>query len=131
MRITVLSRGGSCTAPVLREVGIAITAGAAPLSFVHSAPLLVATSSVVKYGLMCSSMRPGRSTSVESISMKPCGACASRTMNAVPRTSVMVSIGCFFARRCAISTIARSALPYSSRSALLSASTERRTLSCQ
>ena len=67
---------------------------------------------------MCSSMRPGRSTSVESSSNQP--GRGPRTMNAVPRMSVRLSTGWRAARRCATSMMARSALPYSSRSALLS-----------
>ncbi len=131
--MTVFSRGGICTAPVLRDTGIATTAPApgiaVPSSFAQVWPCDAAASLVVRYGLMWSSMRPGRSTSVESISKKPGGAL--RTMKAVPRTSVMFSIGSRRASRCAISMIARSALPYSSRSALLSTRIERRTLSCQ
>jgi hypothetical protein len=49
----------------------------------------------------------------------------------MPRTSVMRRTGSPAARRWAISTIARSALPYSSRSHLASTTIERRTLSCQ
>jgi carbamoyl-phosphate synthase large subunit len=49
----------------------------------------------------------------------------------MPRTSVMRSTASRRARRCATSMMARSALPYSSRSALLSTRMLRRTLSCQ
>ena len=57
----------------------------------------------------------GRSTSVESIS--PARRRGRRT-KAVPRTSVICATGSRRARRWAISTSARSALPYSSRSHL-------------
>jgi hypothetical protein len=66
---------------------------------------------------------------VESISRQP-GSEARRT-KAVPRTSVICATGSRRARRWAISTSARSALPYSSRSHLLSTTMERRTLSLQ
>ena len=78
---------------------------------------------------MCSSTRPGWSTSVESISVQP-GSEARRT-KAVPRTSVMASTGSRRASRWATSTSARSALPYSRMSHLLSTTMERRTLSLQ
>ena len=53
------------------------------------------------------------------------------TMNAVPRRSRMSPIFSPLARRCANSTMARSALPKKSMSALESGNTERRTLSDQ
>jgi hypothetical protein len=52
-------------------------------------------------------------------------------MKAVPRRSRISPIFSPLARRCASSTMARSALPKTSRSALESGSTERRTLSDQ
>jgi hypothetical protein len=58
---------------------------------------------------MRASTLPGVSMSVESISNQPAG--VSRRTNAVPRTSVMVSMASPRARRCVSSTSARSALP--------------------
>ncbi|CKT34546.1 Uncharacterised protein [Mycobacterium tuberculosis] len=66
---------------------------------------------------------------MELISNQPSG--VSRRTKAVPRTSVICCTGSLAARRCAISTMARSALPYSSRSHLASTTMERRTLSDQ
>ena len=66
---------------------------------------------------------------VESISVQPSG--VARRVKAVPRRSVMSSIFFPEASRCAISQICRSALPNTSRSALASISTERRTFSDQ
>jgi hypothetical protein len=72
------------------------------------------------------------STEVESIaSHSPEGSQPAGAMKAVPRRSRMSEILSPFAKRCATSTMARSALPKSSRSALESGSTERRTLSDQ
>src|SRR6185369_3464746 len=93
------------------------------------APCDFACSDVVWYGLMWSSTRPGVSTLVESIWNQPSGLL--RWMKAVPRTSVIWSTGSFAASRCAISTIARSALPYSRMSHFESTAMERRTLSDQ
>jgi hypothetical protein len=61
------------------------------------------------YGSTFGARGPGVSTSRESISPQPSG--APRVTNAVPRTSRTVSIDAPVARRCATSTIARSALP--------------------
>ncbi len=52
-------------------------------------------------------------------------------MKAVPRTSRIDWIGSLAASRAAISQMARSPLPYTSRSARASSSTERRTFSDQ
>jgi hypothetical protein len=72
---------------------------------------------------------PGASTDVESISIQPSG--KALRANAVPRRSVISSMRCPAASRWAISQICRSALPNTSRSALASMSTERRTFSDQ
>ena len=69
------------------------------------------------------------STLVESISNQPSG--VERRTKAVPRTSVMFSTGSRAASRCAISTSARSAFPYSSRSHLASSTMLWRTFSDQ
>jgi hypothetical protein len=81
------------------------------------------------YGSTGGASGPGVSIVVESISAQPSGS-ALRT-NAVPRRSSIVSIASPRASRCAISQIWRSALPYTSRSAFASSSTERRTFSDQ
>jgi hypothetical protein len=72
------------------------------------------------------------STSVESISAQPSPGSQPRgTMKAVPRRSRIAAMFSPAARRCASSTMARSALPKISRSAFESGRTERRTLSDQ
>jgi hypothetical protein len=81
------------------------------------------------YGSTNGASAPGVSIVVESISTQPSGSALRR--NAVPRRSSIEAIGSPRAIRCAISTICRSALPYTSRSALASTSTERRTFSDQ
>jgi hypothetical protein len=81
------------------------------------------------YGSTGGASGPGVSIVVESISTHPSGS-ALRT-NAEPRRSSIEPIASPRASRCAISTICRSALPNTSRSAFASSSTERRTFSDQ
>jgi hypothetical protein len=83
----------------------------------------------IAYGSRCGAIGPGVSIVRESMVKKPSG--SSRTRCDVPRTSLIDAIGSRRPRRCAISTICRSPLPYTSRSAPESSKIERRTLSDQ
>ena len=149
--MTLRSRGGTLSLPFTCVEGFGVkTRGASPaFSFCLPALLALASSAtarasslraqlspcssacslIIRYGLTWASTLPGASTLVESISNQPSG--VSRRKKAVPRISVICWTGSFAASRCAISTTARSALPYKSKSHLLSITTERRTLSDQ
>jgi hypothetical protein len=82
-------------------------------------------------GVDVASTRPGV-VHAGGVDLEPAlGRIVAARMKAVPRTSVICSTGSRAARRCAISTSARSALPYSSRSHLASTTMLRRTLSLQ
>ena len=106
------------------RVAVASAAAAPFLSPVPCPP-----SPCIAYGSTCGFSGPGVSTLVESISVQPAG--MDLRAKAVPRRSVISSMGLPAARRCAISQICRSALPNTSRSAFASISTERRTFSDQ
>jgi hypothetical protein len=120
MRITVFARSNrrfvSCTSGTTLEFATSPVEQAASCR-----------ASSIAYGSGFGSIRPGVSICVESISANP----ASGRTCAVPRRSRISSMLVPAARRCAISTIARSALPYTSRSAFESIKIDRLTLSDQ
>ena len=126
-RSTLFTRRTNFTT-VSREV----SAGAAPAA--ASAVLAAVAARVpplssIAYGSTGGFKGPGASRCVESTSTQPSG--TARRRNAVPRRSVMSPIASPAASRCAMSTICRSPLPYTSRSALASSRMERRTFSDQ
>jgi hypothetical protein len=122
----VVARSAGFRLPSFRSGGGASGAAAAPVEHAASA-----RSGSIAYGSGGGVIGPGLSTDVESICVHPSRGTPAFVRNPVPRTSRISSIGVPAASRCAISTMARSPLPYTSKSAWLSTRIERRTFSDQ